>query len=170
MMIYIDEQVAVRNARSNGAQPFKTGGVGCDHAIEFHAAFWLLNSLCIVQEFVLLRNRIFVPAPDFLAFVLERKREAELRTDTISIGANVAHYAESLALPDALDNPIDNFRVAGHSGTLKSRTGRIKRQIMKWDALITGRSGFFELFDDLEDSIATDHRIVNFESKRGCVL
>src|SRR5690349_24996388 len=106
-MVDIDEQLAIGNARPDGAKSFETRRVGRNDAVKLHSALRLLNNLRRIQKFVFLWHGVFVPAPDFFAFVFQGHREAELRPDTISVGPDVADDAKGLALADTFDDPVN---------------------------------------------------------------
>ena len=71
MVVDVDEQLAVgRRSAPDRAQAFEAGAVGGDHAVESLPALGLLETAVRVEETRILRECVFVPADDLLAFVL----------------------------------------------------------------------------------------------------
>lgn len=67
-----------------------------------------------VEEFIFLWDFILVPAAYFLALVLQRLSQPQLRANTVAVGAYMADDAECAALPHGLNNAINDFRVRLH--------------------------------------------------------
>ena len=72
--------------------------------------------------------RIFVPANDFFAFVLQGERQAELRADAIAIGPDVADDAKRPALANAFEDAINDFRMRLHSIVASVSTRTVQRR------------------------------------------
>src|SRR5579864_7658172 len=67
----------------------------------------------------------------------------------------MTHHAKCLALPNSIEDSVDNFRMGLH---LPARLfGR-------------ARIGFLEFLDNLEDTIAANHGIINDKFESGRVL
>src|SRR5437867_2582800 len=76
VMIDVDKHFALRDARADGSQPFETGGVSRNDTIEFQPRLWFLKNLFRIEEFVFLRNAIFIPTEDFFPLVPQSQRQA----------------------------------------------------------------------------------------------
>jgi len=76
VMIDIDENLARRDARADGAEPFETCGISCNHAIELLSGLRLLDDAVGIQESVFFRGNILIPAGDLFALVLKGEGEA----------------------------------------------------------------------------------------------
>src|ERR1017187_328992 len=113
-MVNVDENFPVRDALADLSQALKARAIGGDDTVEFPAGFRLLKQSGGVEKFVFLRKEILVPADDFFAFVLERQREAELRTHAIAVGPEVADDAKGFAFADDIEHPINDFRITFH--------------------------------------------------------
>jgi hypothetical protein len=94
-MVNVDEQFPPGDARPHPfAQALQTCGVGGDDAVELQIRFGLFDQPVQIEEAVLLRDWILVPARDLLAFAPKRERQGELRADAIAIGPDVADDAQ----------------------------------------------------------------------------
>src|ERR1017187_234862 len=78
VVVDVNEELVVAKAPPARAEAVEGGRVGGYDAVELHALLGLLDDAVPVEELVFLRDAIFVPASDFLAFGAEREREAEL--------------------------------------------------------------------------------------------
>src|SRR5204862_3124236 len=67
-----------------------------------------------IQERVLLRQFVLVPARDAVSLRPERQREPELRADAIAVGPDVSDDADRPAFTDAGQNAVYDFRVGLH--------------------------------------------------------
>jgi hypothetical protein len=76
--------------------------------------FGFLDDLVRIKKPVFLRNRVFVPTNDLLAFGTQGQREAELGSNTIAVRADVTHNAESPAIADAVYDAVDDFGMGLH--------------------------------------------------------
>jgi len=114
VVIDVDEELAVGNAGTDFPKPLEAGGVSGDDAIEFLAAFWLLERMVAVEEFIFLRVAIFVPAKNLFAFVAQGEAESKLRANAIAIRPDMAHDANGPALANAVEDAINDFRVRLH--------------------------------------------------------
>jgi hypothetical protein len=113
-MVNVDENFPVRDALADLSKALEARAIGGDDTVEFHPGLWLLKQSVRVEKFVFLRKEIFVPADDFFAFVLERQREAELRTRAIAVGPDVADDAKSFVFADDFEDAINDFRITFH--------------------------------------------------------
>src|ERR1051325_3233242 len=96
-MADVHQQLPVLNTFAELAQALETGGVGGDHAIEGLAGRGGWEELLRVQKREFFRHTIFIPADDLFALFLQRERKAELRTDAVTVGSNVAGDANGPA-------------------------------------------------------------------------
>ena len=144
MMVDVDEDFPVADARDDPAQALKTRAIRGNDAVELHAAFGFLEQSVAVQKFVLLRDGILIPAGHFFALVLQGQRETKLRPDTIAIGPDVSGNAESFALADRSKNTVNDFGITFHNLIFKVGGGR----------------GFFQFLHDLQHSVAAHDGIV----------
>src|SRR5690349_4185219 len=78
VVIDVNEELAVSDTRRNRTEALETGGIRGNHAIEFRAALRPLKEAVRVQKLVFLGNRIFVPANDLFALVLQGHSQTEL--------------------------------------------------------------------------------------------
>jgi len=132
------------DAPADLAQTLETRAVGGDDAVKFHAAFRLLEQSILIEEFVFLRDGIFIPAKNLFAIVLERQCKTELRADTIPIGPDVPKDANRFAFADGVKNSVDNFWITFHNLIFSAVGGR----------------GFFQFPHDLQHAIAAHDGIV----------
>jgi hypothetical protein len=154
-MVDIDETLAMEDARTDFAQALKTGGVGGNDAIKLQPRFRFLDDVVRVEKLVFLRDTIFVPADNFLAFVLQRESQSELGADAIAVGPDMAHNAKGFALPNILKDSVYNLRVGFHfPARLLSRA----------------RIGFLDFVDDLKDAVTSNDRIVDDKLESWCVF
>lgn len=109
VMVDVDERAAIPDAVADFAEALKAGAIGGNHAVEFEPTLRGLDQTLGIQEKKLLRNGIFVPAMDFLAEVLERQSETQLRADTVAIGPHVPDDAEGLTALDRRDDPFEDL-------------------------------------------------------------
>src|SRR5262245_56142740 len=121
-MIDINEDLAIHYAWANRSEPFKTRRVGCDHTIEFQAAFGPLKEVVGVQKLVLLRDRIFVPAQHFFAFVSQCQRQAKLGANAITVRPDMSDHAKGAAFVNGPDDAFNNLRVGFHQSAPKQTT------------------------------------------------
>jgi hypothetical protein len=113
-MVNVDENFPVRDVLADPAKTLKARAIGGDDTVEFHPGLWLLHKAVPVEKLVFLRQAVLIPANDFFAFVLERQREAELRTHAIAVGPDVADDAKGFAFADRVQNAINDFRITFH--------------------------------------------------------
>jgi hypothetical protein len=149
-MVNVDENFPMADAPADLAQTLETRAVGGDDAVEFHAAFRLLEQSILTEEFVFLREWIFIPAKNLFAFALERQCKTELRADTIPIGPDVSKNANRFAFADDVKNPINDFWITFHNLIFSA----------------VGGHGFFQFPHDLQHAIATDDGIVRNKFQR----
>ena len=110
MVVDVDEQLSLFDARSDRAQALEAGAVGGDDAIELAARLWRLQQMVWVQERQLARNGILVPAEHFFVLTAERHGQAKLRPNAISIRPDMANYANTLAAANPFENALNNSR------------------------------------------------------------
>jgi hypothetical protein len=115
VMVNVDENFPVRDMFADPAKTLEARAIGGDDTVEFHPGLWLLKQSVGVEKFVFLRKGILVPTDDFFAFVLERQREAELRTHAIAVGPDVADDAKGFAFAEDVEDAINDFRITFHS-------------------------------------------------------
>jgi hypothetical protein len=97
VMVNVDENFPVADALATLPSRSKARAIGGDDAVEF-CRVSVFETGRRVEEFVFLRDGIFVPANNFFAFVLQRQREAELRADAIAVGPDMADDAKGFAV------------------------------------------------------------------------
>src|SRR5690348_3712775 len=114
VVVDVDETVPPGNTGPHLAQSLETGGVGRNDAVELQPRLGLLNDMIRVEEFIFLRDGVLVPAHHLLALVLERQAQAQLRTDAIAIGTDVADDAEGFAFSNLIDNSIHDGKARFH--------------------------------------------------------
>src|SRR5213594_1230072 len=114
VMVDIDEDLPVLDALPGLAEPLEAGAIRGNHAVE--CATWLrgVEEAVRVEEGQLAGHRILVPNGDGLAGVLEGEGQAELGTDAIPIGPDVADDADGVAVANRLHDSLDD---ALHSGS-----------------------------------------------------
>jgi len=113
-MVNVDENFPVADALASFAEALKTRAIGRDDTVKFLSASGFLEQAVGVEKFQFLRNGVLIPANDLFAFVLEREGEAELRTDAIAVGPDVADDAKCFVLVDGFENAVNDFRVIFH--------------------------------------------------------
>ena len=75
VMIDVDEELATGDAGADFSEAVKAGGIRGNDAVELMAGLGPLKQMLGIEELVFLRERIFVPAKDFLAFSAEGESE-----------------------------------------------------------------------------------------------
>jgi hypothetical protein len=113
-MVNVDEDLPVRDALAGLSQALEARAIGGDDTVEFHPGLRLLHETVAVEELVLLRQAVLVPANDLLAFVPEDQREAELRTRAIAVGPEVADNAKRFVFADDFEDAIKDFWITFH--------------------------------------------------------
>ena len=114
VMVYVDQQLSSSNATPDFPQAFETGRVRSDYAIELLAWLGLLEQVVGVEEFIFLRNGIFVPANRLLALIAQGQGDTQLGADAVAIRADMANHAKGAATAQFLDDFIDDFGMGLH--------------------------------------------------------
>jgi hypothetical protein len=114
VVVDIDEEIALPDAGADFSKAFEAGSVGGNDSIESEAGTGLLDKMFRVQEREFVRNCILVPASHLLALVLQGQREAELRTNAIAIGSDMADDTDGFAGLNTLQDAVNYFRVGFH--------------------------------------------------------
>ena len=109
-MVDVDEELAVLNAFADFAQPLEAGAVGGDDAVELLAASGFLQKSVGIQKAQLVGKRSSFQQATFLPWFLQGEGQAELGADAIAIGPDMADDANGLAVANAVENAIDDFR------------------------------------------------------------
>jgi hypothetical protein len=115
MMVDVDEHFAVGDAFAGAAQALEARTIGGDDAIEFAAAARFLEQTLRIKKSVFLRDRIFVPTNDPLAFIAQRMSEAQLRADAIAVGPDMADNADRFAPAENFENSVNDLGITFHS-------------------------------------------------------
>src|SRR5665213_3090809 len=151
VMVNVDENFPVADAFANLAEPLEAGAVGGDDAVEFFAALRFFNQPVAGEKFIFQRDGVLVPDGDVFAFVLQRERQSELRTDAVAVRPDMADDAKGLVFADDFENPVYDFGIIFHGSN----------SIIRW------RRTFFQFLDDLQHLVAAHDGIINDKFQRG---